>query len=251
MHICYAIPGPMSKTRLGTAEMRRRERILRDWAAPGADITVRDVATGPASIESAYEEYISVQATAELITDLERQRVDATILGCLGDPGLDALHEVTTGMPVIGPGTASCHVAAMLGERFGIVTIADGVVNPLRHLVARAGLGQRLAGVTVVDTPVLELGDDRAATLTQATEAARRLVRDQGADTVILGCMSMAFLDLGPDLADALGCAVVNPVKAALGMAQTFAHFGFRPSKIAYPTPRKIADGAGLGALML
>lgn len=115
---------------------------------------MRDVPSGPASIESAYEEHVSVEQTARLVTRLGAEGADALILGCYGDPGLDALCELTERAVVVGPGAASAHLAAMLGHRFGIVTVAEGVVHPLRRLVADAGLAGLLAGIAVVGVPV-------------------------------------------------------------------------------------------------
>lgn len=249
MRIVYAVPGPMSRTSLGQQELDRRAKLLGEWAAPGTETVVWDADRGPASIESAYEEYLSVPAAAELVVRAEREGYDATVLGCLGDPGLDALREVSAGMPVVGPGAASCHLAAMVGEQFGIVTVAQGVVNPLRHLVARAGLTDRLAGIEVIDVPVLELADDPAATVARAAGAARRLVDDRGADTLVLGCMSMAFLDLAGEVEDAAGVPVVNPAKAALHVAEALVGCGLGHSKAAYPAPAKLASGADLASL--
>ncbi|MEV5301464.1 aspartate/glutamate racemase family protein [Amycolatopsis methanolica] len=251
MRIVYVVPGPMSRTALGGAEVQRRQEILRRWAPEGAEVTVQDVPSGPASIESAYEEYVSVEQTARLVTRLEADGADAIILGCYGDPGLDALCELTERAILVGPGAASAHLATMLGHRFGVVTVADGVVHPIRRLVADAGLTGSLAGIAVVDVPVLELGTDREASALRAAEAGRTLVDRDGADVLVLGCMSMAFLELDADLQAKLGVPVVNPVKAALAIAHARAQFGWRHSKTAYPTPRKLAAGATLGDLVV
>ncbi|MDA3630628.1 aspartate/glutamate racemase family protein [Saccharopolyspora sp. WRP15-2] len=251
MRIVYAVPGPMSKTALGSAELRRRQELLQRWAPEGVEVTVQNVLSGPASIESAYEEHVSVEQTARLVTRLEAEGADAIILGCYGDPGLDALCELTERAVVVGPGAASAHLAAMLGHRFGIVTVADGVVHPLRRLVADAGLAGSLAGIAVVDVPVLELGTDREASALRAADAGRRLIERDGADVLVLGCMSMAFLELDADLRAKLGVPVLNPVKAALAIAHARALFGWRHSKTAYPTPRKLAAGATLDDLVV
>ena len=251
MRIVYLVPGPISKGPLGAAELSRREAILQRWAPAEVKITVQEVPAGPGSIECAYEEFLSLAPTARLVADLERQDVNAVILGCFGDPGMDALCELTSQLVIVGPGTASFHLAAMLGESFGIVTVADGVVRPLRQLVTSTGLASRLAGITVVDTSVLELGDDPEATTTRAAEAAIKLVERSGADTIVLGCMSMAFLDLGPVIQAKIGVPVVNPVQAALMLAYGRASFGVRHSKAAYPMPRKMRAGASLADLFV
>ena len=228
MRILYVIPGPMSRTELGPAEVTRRGEVLRSWAAPGTAVEIRDVASGPASIESAYEEHLTVPATAEAMLEAERDGFDAGLLGCFGDPGADALRELLQRMPVVAPGEAAFHVAAMLGERFGIVTVASSVVRPLRQLVARAGLSERLVGLAVVETPVLELGRDPARTLQRMAAAGRELVEQRGADTLVLGCMSMAFLDVTAELEGELGGAGRQP--RALGAQGRRGPRGLRPA---------------------
>jgi allantoin racemase len=242
--LLYAVPGAMTKTALGAAEVRRREKVLSDWSTGDVDVSVRDVPTGPASIESAYEEYLSVAPTAALLRDAEEEGFDAAVLGCFGDPGLDALREVTTRMPVVGPGEAAFHVAAMLGDSFGIVTVAYGVVSPLRHLVARSGLSERLAGIAVAETAVLDVTGHRDAMVAAVVEQGRTLLDQRGADVLVLGCMSLAFLDVTPQLEDELGVPVVNPARVGLHTAEMLARAQLRHSKKTYPRPAKLATGS-------
>jgi allantoin racemase len=249
--VLYVVPGPMSRTRLGPEELVRRRDQLRGWAASGTEVDVRDVPSGPASIESAYEEYLSIPATAEAMLAAEADGYDAALLGCFGDPGADAMRELLTRMVVVGPGEAAFHVASLLGERFGIVTVVRSVVNPLRHLVARTGLSGRLAGVAVVETPVLELASDLSETLARMRAAGRRLVEEQGADTLVLGCMSMAFLDVTRHLERELEVPVVNPARSALKVAEALVGSGLRHSKRAFPLPPKLASGAIAGVATL
>lgn len=243
MRIVYVVPGPMSRTSLGAAEVARRGAKLKEWAATGTDVSIQDVDRGPASIESMYEEYLSIPATAEAMLAAERDGHDAAVLGCFGDPGVDAYRELLTRMVVVAPGEAGFHLAAMLGDRFGIVTVTSSIIVPLRHLTARAGLEGKLAGIEVVETPVLELAEHFDRTLGRMREAGRRLV-ERGADTLVLGCMSMAFMDVTGRLEDDLGVPVVNPARAALKVAEAMVGSRLRHSKRAYPLPPKLASGS-------
>jgi allantoin racemase len=65
----------------------------------------------------------------------------------------------------------------------------------------------------------------------QIVETARRCVHEDGADVLILGCMSMAFLDPTPHLVSNLGIPVVNPVIAALKTAEIFLAHGLSQSR--------------------
>src|ERR671919_162176 len=141
--ILYLVPGPLSRAR-GVEELDRRRSHLQDWAFPGTEVGIRETSDGPASIESAYEEYLSIPDSLQLAASAESDGYDAIVLGCFGDPGLDGFREILS-IPIVGPCEASMLVAAQLGHRFGIVTVLDSVVEPLRRLVRIAGLDSRLA----------------------------------------------------------------------------------------------------------
>lgn len=134
--VLYLCPGSLSAR--GPGELERRLGVLRSWAAPGVEVGIAENANGPASIESAYEEYLSVPGTFEIARAAEADGYDAIVLGCFGDPGLDGLREIVS-VPVVGPCEAAMHVACTLGHRFGIVTVLDAVVGPLWRLVRIAG----------------------------------------------------------------------------------------------------------------
>ncbi len=242
MRLMYVVPGPLGRTVEGQAELARRVGLLRAWAAPGTQVDICDVPRGPASIESMVEEYLSVPGAVEQMMAVERQGYDAAILGCYGDPGLDGIREVVT-MPVVGPGEAGFYAAALLGYRFSIITVTQSIVIGLRRLVDHAGLRERLASVRVVETPVLALGHDRAETVRRVVEQGRRCLDDDGADTLVLGCMSMGFLGIAEEAADVLGVPVINPGKVALKTAEALVGAGLTHSKRAYMTPPKVAAG--------
>ena len=243
MRIVYVVPGPMSQTSLGTAELERRLQKLRGWAARDTEVEIVDVATGPASIESAYEEYLSVPATVAKMVELEAAGYDAAILGCAGDPGLDAMREMTSRLYIAGPAESSEMVAAMLGHRFSIVTIAQEVVPATWHQVQRAGVATKLASVRVIDTPVLSLGEQREETVAKVIGAGRACIEQDGCDTIVLGCMSLGFLDLADEVSQVLGVPVVNPSLVALKMAEAMAGAHLVHSKRAYMYPPKLTRG--------
>lgn len=240
MRILYLIPGWMSRTEAGQREMGRRLQFLQQAAVAGTAVKVWDVEGGPASIESMYEEYLSVPGALSRVQEAAAAGEDGVILGCFGDPGVDAARELV-GIPVVGPGEAAMLFAAALGHRFSIITILDSVIHPLRRLARDVGVDAKLASVRSVNVPVLELARDRRATYERMREAGR-LARDvDGADTLVLGCMTMAFLGEHRDLAAALGMPVVNPVHAALKLVEAQVAMGLSHSKRAYPVPPKLA----------
>lgn len=234
--VAYLIPGPIHRTALGQAEVERRQATLESWAAPGTTVAVRTVETGPASIESMYEEYLSIPPTAALLRTVEEEGFDAGIIGCFGDPGLDGLREISD-MLVVGPAGASIALATTLGHRFGIVTVTASIVPALRRLVWEAGALDALAGIRYIETSVLEQG--------------RAAVEQDGADALVLGCMSMGFLDVAEQMTAELGVPVINPSKASLKLAEATVYLGLTHSRRAYHRPPKLSGATTLDELFI
>jgi len=230
----------MSDT-LGRAEVARRENLLRSWAAPDVDARVQDVPSGPASIESIYEEALAVPPLVDALPGLEADGVDAVIVGCFDDPGVDALRELAQRTLIIGPGAAAMHLASVLGGSFAIVTVPNPTAT--RKLVLAERLAARFVDVGLVDIPVLGLRDDVEATFEAMSDAGQALVA-RGAETIVLGCMSMAFLDIEHELGARLGVPVINPAKAALGVAEALVRAGQLPSRVTFPPPPKLSRKA-------
>jgi allantoin racemase len=248
--IAYLIPGPIHRTALGQAEVERREAKLASWAGPGTSVTVRPVESGPASIESVYEEYLSIPPTAALLHQIEEEGHDAAVIGCFGDPGLDGLREISD-MLVVGPAAASVALATTLGHRFSIVTVTASIVPALRRLVWEAGALEALASVRHIETSVLAVNQEPGSALKHMLEQGRAAVEQDGADALVLGCMSMGFLDVAEQMTRELGVPVINPSKASLKIAEATVAMGLTHSRRAYHTPPKLAAGTKLRELFV
>ncbi len=236
--IIYVVPGIMNQ-----AEMDRRGKLLQEWAFPGVETAITGVTEGPASVESMYEEYLSIPATAAKIYQLEQEGYDAAIVGCAGDPGLDGMREITTKMLVVGPGQTSMQVAAMLGNRFSVLTVTSSTVASCYELAHQAGVAAKLASVEPLEIPVLELSRDREATIAKIVSIGRTAVKEARADVLVLGCMTMGFLDVAEEIQEKLGVPVVNPSKVGLKVAEALVGSGLKHSKQAFMLPPKLASG--------
>jgi allantoin racemase len=248
MRIAYVVPGPMSKGPMGLKEMRRREALLNSWAFTGTEVSVVDVASGPASIESAYEEALCVPATIDLIMKCEREGFDAAIIGCFGDPGLEAARELVT-MPVVGPCESSLLLAASLGHKFSVLTVFDSLIAGQELLAYKAGVRDKLASVRATGIPVLELMKDPEKTKARLIAVAEMCVKQDRADAFLFGCMTMSFLDLADEISAAVGAPAVNAGKAALKQAEMLVSMGLSHSKTAFPTPAKMLAGQSFEAM--
>ncbi len=244
MRVAYVVPGPMSKGPMGRSEMERREALLQGWAFAGTQVAVVDVPNGPASIESAYEEQLSIPPTLDRLRQCESEGVDAAIIGCFGDPGLEAARELVD-MPVIGPCEASALLAASLGHRFTILTIYDSMAASQEYLVHRIGVRDKLASVRATDIAVLDLMKSPDRTLARVLEVGDAAIREDRADALVFGCMTMSFLGLADTVSQRLGVPAINAGRAALKAAEAIVAQGLSHSKRAYPRPPKLTTGIG------
>ena len=63
-------------------------------AAPGTEIVAANPTRGPASIEGFYDEALSVPGLIELVA--EARDIDAVVIACFDDTGLDAVRCMTS-----------------------------------------------------------------------------------------------------------------------------------------------------------
>lgn len=238
MRIVYQLTSPMEKTVLGAAEVTRRREFLRARAASGVEIDVWSLGEGPASIESEYEASLVVPGLARLVPRAAAEGFDAVIVGCVSDPGLGALRELVS-IPVVGPGMSAIHLATQLGNRFAMLSPLEASRPRVERHVAALGFASRLAAVRGIGLSVLDVARDRDGVLDRIAEIGRGLVRDHGADVLVLACMSMGFLGVADDVQKRLEIPVVNPVVVALKTAETMVALGLAHSRLAYPAPPK------------
>jgi allantoin racemase len=137
--ILYLVPG----VGLPPEELERRRQILNSFTSTGFIVDVEAVKEGPASIESYCDEYVCIPDTLRHAINAEKRGYDAIIIGCFGDPGIEAVREALR-IPVIGPGETSFHIAAMLGYQFSVISILKNIVNPLKVLAKKLGLRNNL-----------------------------------------------------------------------------------------------------------
>ena len=211
-------------------------------AAPGTEIIAVNPVAGPASIEGFYDEALSVPGLLEEVRKGEADRVDAHIVACFDDTGLEAARCVAVA-PVIGIGEAAFHVASLLAHRFSVVTTLSRSVPAIENNLLRYGLDRRCARVRAAEIPVLDLerpGSDAEARI--GAEIGRALADDR-AEAIVLGCAGMA--DLAARLSASHGVPVVDGVAAAVKLAEGLAALGLRTAKTGgYAYPRVKRGGA-------
>ena len=218
-------------------EIRRREDITNSLAREGTRVTVEEVGEGPLSIESEIEAYMSIGSMLEWLFKRRKDiKYDAIIIGCAGDPGISPIREMMN-IPVIGPAESAYHIACMVADRFSVISPKQaGGIDAADDLVARTremGLNNRLASVEFVEMPITEMWSDDPTTIIKQAKTAINKAKEKGAGAVVLGCMSMAFRTAKTKWDT--GIPVINPLSAAIKMAESFVDMGILQSRVTYP----------------
>jgi allantoin racemase len=232
--IVYQLVSPMEKT-LGQAEIQRRQDYLQRHAADGIEIKVQSVPSGYPSIESERDLVTVAPHLLHGMQNAEAEGASAGIIGCFSDPALDAIRE-TVNMPVVGPGQSAIALAMQLGESYSILSPLDSGAKRARPRLRGQGLTERLASIRVVGVSVIDLTHGDNTAWDRIIEAGRRCI-DDGADVLVMGCMSMAFMGVERELSDRLSVPVVSPVLAALKTAETLLYLDMSHSRTAWPSP--------------
>jgi allantoin racemase len=207
-------------------------------AGPGTLVEAITSPMGPASIESHYDEALSVPGLLSVIAAGEAAGVDGYVIACFGDPGLDAARELASG-PVVGIAEAAFHAASFLGRGFSVVTTLSRTIGRASDLVSHYGFSRQCRGIHACEIPVLELetSPDARSVITAACAAA--LAAD-GSDAIVLGCAGMA--DLCSHISAAVGAPVVDGVAAGTLLVQSLITLGLRTGtssgEFAVPDPK-------------
>jgi allantoin racemase len=186
-------------------------------ASVGTEIRGVTPESGPASVEGFYDGALAVPGILRAIAKGEAEGVDAHVIACFDDPGLDAARSVAKA-PVIGICEAAFAVARMIATGVSVITDLSVSVPPLERLVRHYGAVDLCRRIRVAAVPVLELAaaPDRAEQAVGA-EIERALQEDR-ADAIILGCASLCGLTQG--LSARFGVPIIEGVGAAVKLAE-------------------------------
>ena len=157
---------------------------------------------------------------------------DAVILACFGDPGLDALRELSA-KPVIGMADASLQAAIKVAKRFSIVTGGARWEGMLRDFVNERGLEERLASIRTVAPTGGAIAAAPDAALTLLCDACVQCIDQDGADAVILG--GAGLVGISARLKPHLDVPIIDGLEAAVQTAVNMTATA--------PAPHALPDG--------
>ena len=209
-------------------------------AGPDTEISTVLIERGPASIESEFDEMLAVPDTVFKIMEAEKDGIDAVVINCMGDPGMNPAREAVS-IPVVGPAEATMHVASMLGHKFSVVTVLESVVPMLDNEAKRYGVFDKLASARWVNIPVLELERDPKRLVDSLVNESVKAIDEDGAHVIVLGCTGMFGLveavQEGLIQRGYTGIPVLDPIPVAIKMAEALVDLRLTHSRRTYSPP--------------
>jgi allantoin racemase len=179
----------------------------------GPEIVCVSLTQGPFGIESQADIEFVKLPLRNMVS--ERKDIEAFVIACYSDPGLQVCREATD-RPVFGIQECAVLAAMAQGDRFGVIALQELSIR--RHLIylRQMGVIGRFAKERAVNLSVEECASG-AKTFDKLCTVAQQLRDEDKADTVILGCAGMA--SHRSSLESRIGIPVIDPVEAAVSMA--------------------------------
>src|SRR3984957_20753380 len=213
-------------------QLRLREDTARGYSSAEVEVGIIRVAARPFDGLGPAE----IQAVApifhEAFRQAERDGYDAIVpLGML-DIGVDGGRSVVD-IPVVAPLQAVLHVAAQVGEHFGVVCYHPSAIPRHRAQTRAYGMESFIAGRRASGFYVQHIADNRDRMVASFLAAARAVIEEDGADVVIAQGITQCPVEMKPQwLSDQLGVPVVEGIGAPIRMAAMLAALGLRQSRV-------------------
>lgn len=207
------------------------DRAATSTASPDCLVETVNPAMGPESIESHYDEALSVPG---VLAEIAAEQFDGYVIACFGDPGLDAARELADG-PVVGIAEAAMRTAAYLGRGFSVVTTLERTCGRAWDLAERYGVSRFCLGVSACDIPVLDVD----AALDEVAFACQKAVATDRSDVVVLGCAGMTAHRA--QISARVGVPVIDGLQAAVLQVESLVRMGLRTGSMreyAPPLPK-------------
>jgi allantoin racemase len=203
------------------AESARRLELVRRHLSPGFTIELLVAPNGPSILEQPADFENLNRAELRAVAGVKPDACGAIIAAGAVDPNLAELRDAAR-VPVIGPGEASMFLARVLGSRLVILTV-EPAVAAAQNLIAHAAIRPEFATVRPLGTTVRKILADPSAARALIRKAAADAVREERADVLFLGAVTLGTLGVAHDISAAVGVPVIDPVPVAIHVAQAAA----------------------------
>lgn len=219
-----------------------RKSALRKITDPDTQLYFLTNPKGTKNIDCSFADYQSVWSVQRAVLEkCEEWKPDAVVLAGFGNVGVYALKEALD-IPVLSISETTQYIACLLGHKYTVIANIAQFVPYQEDLVHLYRLDQKCASVRSVEMSVERACCERTETLQQLKHQIEEIVKEDGAEVVILGCAGLCGYD--EELQALVGIPVLDPVTVTVKMAEMFVATGLKQSKLrkfAFP-PQELAE---------
>lgn len=185
---------------------------------------------GTKNIDCGFADYQSVWSFQRAIMDrIQQDPVDAVVLAGFGNVGVFALKELLD-IPVVSISEGAQTVACMLGHKYSVLTMLRQFIPYQEDLVRLYGFEHKCASVRGINVNVENCVTNRDSTLAELKAEILKIVEEDGAEVVVLGCAGLCGYDEA--LSELTGLPVLDPVTVAVTVAEMLVSNGLSQSKV-------------------
>ncbi len=184
---------------------------------------------GTKNIDCGFADYQSVWSFIRAILDVvEKEKIDAVVLAGFGNVGVFALKEALS-IPVLSISETTQTLACLLGHKYTVLTMLKQFIPYQEDLVRLYRLQDKCASVRAINVNVEACVTDRENTMAQLSTEIVKLVEEDGAEVVMLGCAGLCGYDEA--LQELVGLPVLDPVTITVKVAEMMVETGLCHSK--------------------
>ncbi len=213
-------------------QLKLRTDVAKSYSSADVDVGILSVPARPFDGLTPAEIQGAAPIFHEAFRQAEREGYDAIVpLGML-DLGVEGGRSAVD-IPVIAPLQATLHVAAQVGEHFGVVCYHPSAIPRHRAQTRAYGMEDFIAGRRASGFYVQHIADNRDKMIESFLMAARALIEEDGADVIIPQGITQCPVQMKPQwLSEQLGVPVVEGIGAPIKMAALLASLGLKQSRV-------------------
>ena len=131
------------------------------------------------------------------------------------------------------------HIACMLADRFGVITLPELITPELQRRWRLIGIDStRITSVRCINMTGEEISQRKAEWEERFIEIAKKQIIEEGAQAILIGCLAITTQNIPGSrerLEDKLGEPEIDGSPITIKMAELMVTLGLKQSKVAYP----------------
>jgi len=181
---------------------------------PDTEVDCISIQEGPFGIETDADISLVEPLVVNKIND-EFSNYDAFVIACYSDPGLSESRRIFQ-KPIYGIHEAAVKLCSQLTLKFGVIALGEDSINRHADYIKRLHLEQFYVGEEALNISVNQ-AVSATNTLDKIIVSGHKLIKEKGAEIIILGCAGMAKHRLSAE--KELGVRVIDPVQVSVEKA--------------------------------